>query len=62
MYYLVVLDSCTHYVWTFPLRHKSDVLSVLTAFYAYVQTQFERPVLAFQTDNGKEFDSLAVRS
>uniref|UniRef100_A0A8R7RD00 Integrase catalytic domain-containing protein n=1 Tax=Triticum urartu TaxID=4572 RepID=A0A8R7RD00_TRIUA len=62
MYYLVVLDSCMHYVWTFPLRHKSNVLSVLTAFYAYVQTQFERPVLAFQTDNGKEFDSLAVRS
>ena len=44
------------------MRHKSDVLSVLTEFYAYVQTQFERPILGFQTDNGKEFDNTDVRS
>ena len=23
-YYLVILDDCTHYLWTFPLRFKSD--------------------------------------
>ncbi|XP_073354067.1 uncharacterized protein [Aegilops tauschii subsp. strangulata] len=61
-YYLVIIDSCTHYVWTFPLRNKSDVICVLTAFYAYVHTQFERPILTLQTDNGREFDNLAVRS
>ncbi|XP_073355034.1 uncharacterized protein [Aegilops tauschii subsp. strangulata] len=61
-YYPVIIDSCTHYVWTFPLRNKSDVICMLTAFYAYVHTQFERPILALQTDNGREFDNLAVRS
>ena len=62
LYYLVILDDYSHYVWTFPLRRKSDALSTLTAFYSYVSTQFGRPILALQTDNGKEFDNLAFRT
>ena len=62
LYYLVILDDFTHYVWTFPLRRKSDTLATLTAFYSYVTTQFGRPILALQTDNGKEFDNVAVRN
>jgi len=60
-YYLVLLDDFTHYVWTFPMRQKSEVLPILHTFFAYVRTQFGLPVLALQTDNGKEFDSVAVR-
>ena len=61
LYYLVILDDFSHYVWTFPLRRKSDALATLTNFYSYVTTQFGRPILALQTDNGKEFDNAAVR-
>ena len=61
-YYLVVLDDYSHYVWTFPLRHKSDILPTLVSFHAFVQTQFGRPILAFQTDNGGEFVNTAFRS
>ena len=39
-YYLVILDDYSHFVWTFPLRRKSDVPATLTAFFAYVSTQF----------------------
>ncbi|KAE8815986.1 Retrotransposon protein [Hordeum vulgare] len=60
-YYLVILDDFTHYVWTFPIRHKSEVHRLLTAFYAYVRTQFFRTILALQTDNGCEFDNVANR-
>src|SRR4051812_21360099 len=28
-YYLVILDDFTHYAWTFPLRKKSDVHTIL---------------------------------
>lgn len=62
LYYLVILDDFLHYLWTFPLRRKSDVISTLAAFYSYVFTQFGRPILAFQTDNAKEFNNLAVRT
>jgi transposase InsO family protein len=61
-YYLVILYDCTHFAWTFPLRHKSDVLATLISFHAYVATQFQLPILCFQTDNGKEFDNHACRS
>jgi len=60
-FYLAVLDDFTHYLWTFPLWKKSEVLPTLRAFLAYVHTQFRLPVLALQTDNGKEFDSTASR-
>ena len=62
LYYLVILDDFTHYAWTFPIRRKSEVHRLLTLFYAYVRTQFSRPILAFQTDNGREFDNIANRS
>ena len=62
LYYLVILDDFSHYVWTFPLRRKFDAFATLTAFYSYVTTQFGRPILALQTDNGKEFDNVAVRN
>lgn len=32
------------------------------SFHAYVTTQFSRPILSFQTDNGREFDNTILRS
>lgn len=61
-YYLVLVDDFTHYVWTFPLRAKSEVLQCLLHFHAYTRTQFQLPLIAFQTDNGKEFDNHGLRT
>ena len=61
-YYLVLIDDLTHYVWTFPLRSKVDVFAYILSFHAYVSTQFQLPILSFQTDNGKEFDNQALRA
>jgi transposase InsO family protein len=60
-YYIVFLDDFSHYVWTIPLRIKSDVLPTVRAFIAYVHTQFRLPIVALQTDNGCEYDSTAMR-
>ncbi|XP_071678497.1 uncharacterized protein [Lolium perenne] len=38
------------------------VATTLTAFFAFVSTQFGRSIHAFQTDNGKEFDNITIRS
>jgi hypothetical protein len=32
-YYLAILGDCSHYLWTFPLRLKSDTFSTLTNFF-----------------------------
>jgi hypothetical protein len=61
-YYLVVLDDCSHYLWTFPLRLKSDAFPTLTQFFAYVKTQFGVTIKAVQCDNGREFDNSNSRT
>jgi hypothetical protein len=61
-YYLVILDDFSHFLWTFPLRLKSDTFPTLTHFFPWVSTQFRRPVPALQCDNGREFDNNASRS
>jgi hypothetical protein len=58
----VILDDFSHFLWTFPLRLKSDTFTTLTHFFAWVSTQFRRPVRTLQCDNGREFDNHASRS
>lgn len=60
-FYLVILDDFSHYTWTFPLRHKSD-LPMIISFHAFVRTQFQLPLMCLQTDNGREFDNSASRA
>jgi hypothetical protein len=60
-YYLVILDDFTHYLWTFPLKLKSDTFTTLSNFFSYVSTQFGRTVKAIQCDNGCEFDNSSTR-
>jgi hypothetical protein len=61
-YYLVILDDCTHYLCTFPLKLKSDTFTTLSNFFAYVSTQFGCTVKAIQCDNGREFDNSSTRT
>lgn len=51
-FYLAIVDDYTHYCWTFPLRHKSEVHEHIVQFIAYAHTQFSFPVRCFQADNG----------
>jgi IS30 family transposase len=61
-YYLVVLDDCSHFLWTFLLRLKSNTFSVLSNFFTLVQTQFGCTIKSIQCDNGREFDNSASRA
>jgi hypothetical protein len=60
-YYLIIVDDFSHYMWTFPLRFKSDVHDTLKNFVAYVNTHFHRTIETIQCDNGTEFDNLSNR-
>jgi hypothetical protein len=37
-YFLVILDDFTHFLWTVPLRQKSDAYASLASFRAYTHT------------------------
>jgi IS30 family transposase len=60
-YYLVILDDFTQYLWTFPLKLKSDTFIMLSNFFAYMSNQFGGKVKAIQCDNGREFDNSSIR-
>jgi hypothetical protein len=60
-YYLVILDNFTHYLWTFPLKLKSDTFTTLSNFFAYMSTKFGRTVKTIQCDNRREFDNSSTR-
>jgi hypothetical protein len=60
-YYLVILNDYTHYLWTFPLKLKSDIFTTLSHFFSDVSTQFGKTVKAIQCDNGREFDNSSTR-
>ena len=59
-YYLVILDDFSHYCWTFPLRHKSEVHRHLVEFFVYATTQFGTTPKSLQADNGTEFVNHAT--
>jgi hypothetical protein len=40
-FYLVIMDDFSHFTWTFPMCHKSDVLPTLISFHAFIATQFQ---------------------
>uniref|UniRef100_A0A8R7TR30 Integrase catalytic domain-containing protein n=1 Tax=Triticum urartu TaxID=4572 RepID=A0A8R7TR30_TRIUA len=61
-YYLVIVDDYSHFMWTFPLRKKSDTAGILLNFVAYIRTQFSRTLVAMQADNGTEFINSTVTS
>lgn len=61
-YYLIILDDSTHFMWTFPLRIKSDVFPTFVRFYTYISTHFSSPLKSLQYDNGKEFDNTPLHS
>jgi histone deacetylase 1/2 len=46
-YYLVILDDCSHYIWTFPLRLKSDTFSTLSHFLPMFARSLAPPSRAF---------------
>ncbi|GJU51147.1 ribonuclease H-like domain-containing protein [Tanacetum coccineum] len=56
-YYAIFLDHFSHYVWVYPLLHKSDLFDTFVTFRAYVNKQFNVNIKALQCDNGGEFDN-----
>lgn len=56
-YYVLFLDNYTNFLWTFPIKTKSEVYDVFLSFRNFIRTQFEKEIKTFQCDNGREFDN-----
>ncbi|KAL5543220.1 hypothetical protein UlMin_010930 [Ulmus minor] len=54
-YYIHFVDDFSRYTWIYPLKQKSDALSIFLQFKALVENQFDRKIKAIQSDVGGEF-------
>jgi hypothetical protein len=50
-YYLIMVDDYSRYIWTFTLRCKSDISTILRSFSRYVLNQFYLSIQSIQCDN-----------
>ncbi|CAM8909147.1 unnamed protein product [Rhodiola kirilowii] len=61
-YFLTVVDDYTRAVWVFLLNQKSEVADIIIEFFQMVDTQFEKKVKVFRSDNGGEFFNNKLNS
>lgn len=49
------VDDYTRMTWVYLLKNKSKVFDKFTIFYTMIQTQFQKNIQVFRSDNGGEF-------
>lgn len=54
-WFLTVVDDFSRNTWTFLMKNKTDVVSILNVFYNMVQTQYKTCIQCLRTDNAKDF-------
>lgn len=58
-YYVIFVDDHTRYMWLYPLKLKSEVLSVFIDFHWHVERQLCHKLISLQSDWGGEFQALS---
>ncbi|PWA62550.1 ribonuclease H-like domain-containing protein [Artemisia annua] len=54
-YFLTIVDDFTRVVWVYLIKTKDEVCHYITVFYNLLETQFDKKVKSFRSDNGTEF-------
>jgi hypothetical protein len=57
-YYVSFIDDHSKFMWIYLLRHKSKVFQCFRDFQQLVERQFNRKILAIQTNWGGEYQGL----
>ncbi|KAL2225452.1 UNVERIFIED_CONTAM: hypothetical protein Sindi_2950900 [Sesamum indicum] len=60
-YILTILDDHSRSLWTYLLKQKSQVPSVLKSFASMVRTQYSKEIKVIRSDNGSEFLNKSVK-
>lgn len=54
-FFLTIVDDHSRFVWTYLLKSKGEVGSILSQFFTLIQTQFHKTIKTIRCDNGFEF-------
>ena len=53
-YFFTIVDDNSRCTWTYLVRTKDQILSILRAFFAYIGNQFNAKPKILRSDNGTE--------
>jgi hypothetical protein len=54
----MIVDDCTHCIWIFLMKLKSETHGLLKYFFKIIQTQFSSSIKILRSDNGFEFSMI----
>lgn len=57
-YFVLFIDDFTRFTWVYFLKNKSEVYDVFIQFEKLIKRQFGKPILAFHSDWGGEYQRL----
>ena len=55
-YFVIFVDDFSQYTWTYPLHHRSELVSIYQTFHKMIETQFNHTVKIFWSDNAQEYN------
>ncbi|WKA06381.1 hypothetical protein VitviT2T_024283 [Vitis vinifera] len=61
-YFVVFIDDYSRYSWIFPMKSRSEILSIYSNFAKMVETQFSKRIKTFQSDNALEYTQHAFQA
>ncbi|XP_065627419.1 uncharacterized protein LOC136066661 [Quercus suber] len=61
-YFVVFIDDYSRYSWIFPMKSRSEILSIYSNFAKMVETQFSKHIKTFRSDNALEYTQYAFQA
>ena len=61
-YFVIFVDDFSRYTWIYLLHHRSELVSIYQTFHKMIETQFNRTVKVFRSDNAQEYNDKSFLS
>ncbi|WKA04900.1 hypothetical protein VitviT2T_022897 [Vitis vinifera] len=61
-YFVVFIDDYSRYSWIFPMKSRSEILSIYSNFAKMIETQFSKRIKTFRSDNALEYTQHAFQA
>ena len=61
-YFVIFVDDFSLYTWIYLLHHRSEFVSIYQTFHKMIETQFNRTVKVFRSDNAQEYNDKSFLS
>jgi histone deacetylase 1/2 len=62
LFYLIIVDEYSRYIWLFPMARKFDVAVIFPIFITQMANQFSTSMKIVQSDSGGEFINTVLQN